>query len=45
MERHLRLYVNHEQTDWADKLPLAKFAANYHQSEVTGMSPFEADLE
>ena len=44
MERHLRLYVDHEQTDWADKLPLAEFAANYHQFEATGMSPFEADL-
>jgi hypothetical protein len=40
MEQYLRAYVNYQQDNWAQYLPLAEFAANNHVSETTGLSPF-----
>ncbi|QRV73871.1 Retrotransposable element Tf2 protein [Ceratobasidium sp. AG-Ba] len=34
-------FVNHEQTDWVDWLPLAEFAHNNAKKEATGKFPFE----
>jgi hypothetical protein len=40
MEQYLRAYVNYQQDNWAQLLPIAEFAANNHTSETTGLSPF-----
>jgi hypothetical protein len=40
MEQYLRAYVNYQQDNWAQLLPIAIFAANNHTSEMTGVSPF-----
>ena len=40
MERHLRTFVNYQQDDWVDKLPMAEFAANNNNSLSTKLSPF-----
>ena len=42
MERHLRTFVNYQQDDWVDKLPMAEFAANNNDSSSTKLSPFFA---
>ena len=42
MERHLRTFVNYQQDDWSDKLPMAEFAANNNNSTSTRLSPFFA---
>ena len=42
MERHLRTFVNYQQNDWVDKLPMAEFAANNNDSLSTRLSPFFA---
>jgi hypothetical protein len=39
----LRAYINYQQDNWAQYLPLAKFAANNHISKTTGLSPFFAN--
>ena len=43
MEQYLRSYVNYLQDDWAERMPLAEFAANNQASETTGISPFFAN--
>jgi transposase InsO family protein len=43
MEQYLRAYVNYQQDNWAQYLPLAKFAANNYVSKTTGLSPFFAN--
>jgi transposase InsO family protein len=43
MEQYLRAYVNYQQDDWVQFLPMAEFAANNHISETTGISPFFAN--
>jgi hypothetical protein len=40
MEQYLRAYVNYQQDNWAQYLPLAEFTANNHVSETTGLLPF-----
>jgi hypothetical protein len=40
MEQYLRAYVNYQQDNWAQYLPLTEFATNNHLSETTGLSPF-----
>ena len=40
MEDYLRLFVSHQQDDWADLLPLAEFRYNNLRSSSTGFSPF-----
>lgn len=41
LKAYLRCYVNFEQDNWAEMLPIAEFEANSSQT-VTGLSPFEA---
>jgi hypothetical protein len=43
MEQYLRAYVNYQQDNWVQYLPLAEFAANNHVSETTTVSPFFAN--
>jgi hypothetical protein len=43
MEQYLRAYVNYQQDDWVQFLPMAEFATNNHVSETTGISPFFAN--
>jgi hypothetical protein len=40
MEQYLWAYVNYQQDNWAQLLPIAEFAANNHTSETTSLSPF-----
>jgi len=42
MEQYLRVFVNHQQDDWVQWLPLAEFAANNGISETTKCTPFFA---
>ena len=42
MEKHFRTFVNYQQNDWVDKLPMAEFAANNNDSLSTRLSPFFA---
>ncbi len=40
IEKYLRIFVNYQQTDWSDWLPLAEFAHNNQVHSTTGKSPF-----
>ena len=40
MEQYLQLFVNHQQDDWTEWLPLAKFSYNDKIQTLTGYSPF-----
>jgi hypothetical protein len=40
MEQYLRAYINYQQDNWAQYLPLTKFATNNHVSKTTGLLPF-----
>jgi hypothetical protein len=42
VEQYLRVFVNHQQDDWVQWLPLAEFAANNGVSESTKCTPFFA---
>jgi len=42
MEQYLRIFVNHQQDDWVQWLPLAEFAANNGIFEATKCTPFFA---
>jgi hypothetical protein len=42
MELYLRVFVNRQQDDWVQWLPLAEFAANNGMSESTKRTPFFA---
>jgi hypothetical protein len=42
MEQYLRVFVNNQQDDWVQWLPLAEFAANNGISESTKCTPFFA---
>ncbi len=42
MEQYLRAFVNFEQTDWVQLLPMAEFAYNNAWNASAKMSPFEA---
>ena len=44
LEQYLRIYVNYEQNDWINLLPLAEFVYNNTTQSATGMSPFFANL-
>ncbi|CZS92347.1 related to TY3B TY3B protein [Rhynchosporium agropyri] len=43
MEQYLRSYVNKEQKNWVEMLPLAQFAHNSAKNETTSVSPFFAN--
>ena len=40
IEAYLRPYLNQEQDDWVDLLPMAEHAYNYSMTSATGMTPF-----
>ena len=40
VEKYLRIYVNHRQTNWAEWLALAKFTHNSQTTSTTSVSPF-----
>jgi hypothetical protein len=42
LKQYLRAYVNYEQNDWVDFLPVAEFEANSDKNTLTGMAPFIA---
>ena len=42
MEQYLRSYINYQQDDWTDFLPLAEFAYNNSKHATSGISPFFA---
>ena len=42
LKQFLRAYVNYNQDNWADMLPIAEFEANSDNSASTGISPFLA---
>jgi hypothetical protein len=43
LEQYLRSYVNHQQDNWVQILPVAQFAYNSAMSETTKTSPFFAN--
>src|SRR6266446_5123976 len=43
IEAYLRVFVSHRQDDWADWLPLARFAYNNCIHSATHHTPFELD--
>ncbi len=43
LEAYLRCYVNTQQDNWVELLPLAQFAYNSSRSEPIGMTPFYAN--
>jgi transposase InsO family protein len=42
LEQYLRTYVNFQQDDWTDLLPMAEFCYNNSKHSAIGMSPFMA---
>ena len=44
LEQYLRSYVNQQQDNWVELLPLAQFAYNSAKSEPIQISPFLANL-
>lgn len=43
LEQYLRVFVNYEQDDWVNHLPLAQFSYNNASHSSTGTSPFYAN--
>ena len=43
IEAYLRPFINQEQDDWIDLLPMAEYAYNKSMTTATGMSPFYAN--
>ena len=43
VEQFLHLFVNHQQDDWSEWLPLAEFSYNNHTHAATCRTPFELD--
>ena len=43
IEAYLRPFINQEQDDWVDLLPMAEYAYNNSMTTATGMSPFYAN--
>ena len=41
MEAYFQVFVNFEQNDWAQLLPMAEFAYNNAKNASTGLTPFE----
>jgi len=43
LEQYLRVYINYQQDDWANLLPLAEFAYNNTSHSATMVTPFFAN--
>jgi hypothetical protein len=43
LEQYLRSYVDYDQTNWVELLPVAQFAYNSSKNATTGMTPFFAN--
>lgn len=43
IEQYLRIYINYQQDDWGNRLPLAEFVYNNTPHDATGVSPFFAN--
>ena len=41
LEKYLHLYVNCQQDDWSEHLPMAEFVLNSQTHSAHGLSPFE----
>lgn len=44
LEQYLRCYINHEQDNWVEKLPIAQFAYNTAYNESTKLTPAYANF-
>lgn len=42
IEKHLYIFLNYQKDDWADKLPIVKFATNHNNCTSIRFSPFFA---
>lgn len=45
LKQYLRAYVNYEQDNWVDLLPIAEFEANSDRNDSSGIAPFFATKE
>ncbi|KAI1856182.1 uncharacterized protein JN550_013896 [Neoarthrinium moseri] len=43
LEQYLRCYINYEQDNWVELLPIAQFAYNNSETESIGTTPFYAN--
>lgn len=43
LEQYLQMFVNYDQDDWAEWLPLSEFVFNNTPSDATGVTPFFAN--
>ena len=43
VEQYLRAYINYDQSDWVQHLPMAQYAYNNAENRKTGMTPFFAN--
>ena len=43
LEQYLRMFVNEQQDDWDDLLPMAEFQYNNHVHSATQQTPFMLD--
>src|SRR3954453_2202561 len=43
LEQYLRFYVNYQQNNWVELLPVAQLAYNGTATSTTGVSPFYAN--
>jgi len=43
LEQYLRIYINYDQDDWYDLLPLAEFTYNNTPHSTTNLTPFFAN--
>jgi len=43
LKQYLRIYCNYQQDNWAELLPISKFAYNNAPNAMTGVSPFFAN--
>ena len=43
LEKYLRLFVNEQQDDWDELLPLVEFQYNNHMHSATQQTPFMLD--